>query len=342
LKEFYRGLPSAANAWKRMDEEDKVVLPSNLIIGTLTDMLLTEPENIDSKFEFIPKTPPPMYSALIEEVVSQIEGQKFLGSDYDLDTIVLDARRKVGFYSNWKDETILKKFEEDCSDFISVFTKCLEEKKILCTYSDRETSEKLAESIKTDPRLSFYFPENPSEDFKAFNQVEVFWEQNGMKFKSKLDRVIIRDKVIYFTDIKTYAYNFLDNFYQYMYYLQASMYVFPFIRAKDDLEFNIQLDDVNKELLEFVRNPEYTICENFSFITVDKEYRNIPIEYVVPIDELLYMPAEIVITRADWGTDIALPGWFKMAEKLQAHISSDIWDTPFEILQGENKVLINI
>lgn len=318
-----------------MEKEDSIISPEHFLIGNLVDMKLTEPHNITNKFLFVDKSPPKAYSALLERTIQLLDKNE----PTVLEDAVLQAREDVGFYSNWKDETVVSKFKEHCEYYIEAFKQCKRENKTLCDAAYLYKAESLVESVLQTPETSFFFDKDLIE--KEFNQVEVYWEYMGVAFKSKIDRIVVVNKKIYITDIKTYSYDFLESYYKNMYYLQAAMYSYPFSWKENSLLFPelysfISLGEGNEELQDYIKKPDYVISPYFYFITVEKEGIYPPMIYRTPFEELIKYASQMTFIRKDKGYPVSLPGWISKGKELQRHLELEHWDTPIEVLTNKS------
>jgi hypothetical protein len=345
LKEFYQGLANARNFWANIDKEKDIVEEEYFIIGNIVDILLTEPDKYDSKFIVTDKIPSTTYNNLVSEVIKILNNlQISLSSieDKELDTFIITARENIGFYSNWKDETVINKFRENCMEYLSLYNKCKEEGKSLISLDQEIEGKYLAEELRNGKYTQEFF----SNVDKEFNQVEVYWNLKEVQFKSKLDKVIVKDNTIYITDIKTYFRNFYDNYYNHKLFVQAALYYMPFKFIKDIANNPLLITDSNNfdysvnqesvELIELIRNPSYKIAPYFTFLTVDKSGANPPIPFKV--DEVLlknYM-SDINIIRKDNGWSSEFTGVIPKSIELWEHIKKDQWIYPQELVNNNS------
>jgi len=352
LKGFYQGLSKARYLWHTKNDEDDVLMEEHFIIGRLVDALLTEPEEIERKFIISEEVPTKAYSSLIEEVVRLINIQTTLPKEEEelekffenyLDSIILEARRNLNYYPTRKDDTIIKMVRESGVEFIKLYSKCKTQGKTLCTPEQVMQSKYLAQQLQNS-KLTGKFLKNNNAGF--FHQTEVYWQDEELPpIKSKLDNVVVIDDTIYFTDIKTYHGNFLESYYKGKLYLQASLYITPFLlyekyykkyrlpifEGDEDGPMLIDIPGEGKKILELIRSPEYKIYPYFIFLTVDKSGANPPLPYRVSIQELIKFRGIINVIRKDYGSSIFLPGWEEKAKELYYHIKTGEWEYPLEV-----------
>lgn len=250
---------------------------------------------------------------------------------------ILNSRERIGFQINWKEDTVVKKFEDNCLDYLKLYNFCKENGKSLITVSQHEEGKKLAEDLKTGLFTSNYFSEDLEYDF---GQVEIFWTIDGVEFKSKLDKVVVANNRIIPVDIKTYYLNFMESFYTHKLYLQASMYSAPLkmlSNLSDSSPFlrsDIKIKISNKKLEELLKNPNYALDSNFIFLTVDKSGKNPPLPYAISQETLEKYVLDISIIRQDTGESIQLPGWIPKSQELDYHIKNNQWEYSKELINN--------
>lgn len=293
-------------------------------------MKLTEPDKILDRFEFVEKLPSDSLGRLVEEVI-RLEEDLLNPSESNLNDIILNAADNINFQKNWKGETIIKKFNEECKDYHALFKHCEKNGKILATLEQDRLSEDLVEELKYNRFTRPYtLPDKNVED--VFDQVEVYWDLEGIPFKIKLDRIIIKDGFIYLIDFKTHSNDFVDNYYKHKLYLQNALYSFPFLQYGNHRIGKFELNYSNEELKSYLESPKYELFNKFLFVTADTTMTNDPIVYASDIHKTSVYHSEIDIRRKD-GVNIVLPGWFNQAKLLYKHIEEDQWN--FEIEEEE-------
>lgn len=109
---------------------------------------------------------------------------------------------------------------------------------------------------------------DPALDIEVINQAIIFFNWGGSGCRGMLDKVLINhdEKVIYPYDIKTgSSANFLDNFWNFKYYLQGSMYtaaIQSIVQTKEEFK-------------------DYKVAP-FEFIYVSRVNPNIPFRFRMP------------------------------------------------------------
>lgn len=305
-------------------------------------MMITEsPENIKKKFLIsdIPQLTE-SYMNLVEEYLRiKKDMLELYGKNYTLDqrALILTARDNVGFQKNYKDDTVVNKFWEECGDYINIIETAIEENKSLCARSTYEKAESMTNELLIGEYTNRYF--NPNHIH--FYQVEVFWNINGIPFKSKIDKVTIDTdkKKISFEDIKTHGGDFIHNYYEYSYWLQAILYKAPFLLMNynknslfDIVNIELEINSPNEGLLEYVKDSFYTISDGFTFLTVDKSGQTLPTPYVANLDSSIYRHLQDIIFKNVKTNDMVYhPNWLNKAKELWQHISEDSWEAPIEL-----------
>jgi len=159
-----------------------------------------------------------------------------LDQSQNLDSAIIAKFRADNFYKSWKDETILTKFKENCTEYLKFLNK--RDGKIVMTKATKEIVDSCKQSILNHPlanNLLFNIERTaPSEDimyedYEKFNELEFYWNYNDMPLKSRIDRLLIKDNHAVLVDLKTtsYAKSFFKtgSFESYRYYRQMAFYV---------------------------------------------------------------------------------------------------------------------
>ena len=338
LKEYYHSLPRAKAAWERMQEPRSITTKPHFLLGTLVDMYITEPDKIESSFLVMNENPPTdSYAALADEYLRikyNLE-ELFPDAEVDANTAILSARENVGFQSGWKPDTVIKNFWEKCSEYILIVDQAKRQGKSLCTQEVLDRGRDFATQLTTGHYTYKYF----SDKYIVFNQVEVFWSLAGIKFKSKLDRVLIdvEAKQIILVDIKTYGEDFLYNYYEYSYWLQDILYKAPFEFVKSNTntlfdfdDFEIHINEPNEQLLDYIKSSTYVLNPGFVFLTVSTGDTIVPAPYVSYRGALSSMNNFSMI-RKDTNESISFEGWWNKSTELWKHIQSGDWKTPIDL-----------
>ena len=341
LKEYYHSLPRAKAAWERMQQPKATTTKPHFLLGTLVDMYITEPDKIESSFLVMGSNPPTdSYTALADEYLRIKYNLEELYPDTEVDanTVILTARENVGFQSGWKPDTVIKNFWDKCGEYILVVDRAKRQGKSLCTQEVLDRARSFATQLTTGYFTQEYF----SNKYIVFNQVEIFWEMMGIKFKSKLDRVLIDvdKKEIILVDIKTYGGNFLHNYYEYSYWLQDLLYKAPFELLKNNTGtlfnvdgFNIQINSPNEQLMGYIKSSAYIINRGFVYLTVDTSETTIPTPFISYRQAMSHM-STINLIRKDNNESIDLDGWWNKSKELWRHLDSDNWGVPVEVIDN--------
>lgn len=209
------------------------------------------------------------------------------------DLIILQARRDVEYDSRLKDESALKKFDESGAfEYYSALEMARSSNRTIISSESLEYAENLVISTQFEPSTAFYL--DPSNFTKQFKQLELFAELWGIECKGKPDIVDVNesDKIVYIVDVKTYAGNFVSNFWKYHYYLQTPFYGELFKKCYPeyaDYEYkyvNVTIDTTgaNKpEVYELSHSLVAYMLEDYSSIStadvmeiMDRYSKNIP------------------------------------------------------------------
>jgi hypothetical protein len=205
---------------QEQDSEEK----EHFIIGGGVDILLTEPEKFWDYYalefqEICEKVPTPQirdYSYYILNGKSEEEAYKEVGFKRDsLDAVREKFNNEAKEWFNW----MKNKLDYDES---------VKNKQIL-TNTQYSLITKIVESLKTNQFTSKYFNTSFDGSEEVFNQLEIYWEVNGQKCKSKLDKVVVnhKNKTIQPIDIKTTGkstFSFSLSALSYRYDIQTSFY----------------------------------------------------------------------------------------------------------------------
>lgn len=159
-----------------------------------------------------------------------------LDQTQNLDQAIIQKFRDDNFYKAWKDETILNKFKENCTEYLAFLAK--KSDKIVMTKATKEIVDSCKQSIldhnfarnllfnieRTDPNEEITY-----EDYDKFNELEFYWKYNGMPLKARIDRLLVKDNQAVLVDLKTTSYAKslfkTGSFESYRYYRQMAFYV---------------------------------------------------------------------------------------------------------------------
>jgi len=239
-------------------------------IGSLVDCLLTTPERFEEDYVIFRGVSPS--DKMLDFANEYIRLYKLLSEDntHTSEELILLARTYVDYDKRLKDDTVIKKFEEACNDYIQCVLSN-SDKLIIDTNTYNDALE-LVRVTKESPHLQFIF--NPKEGDIVLFQVPIYLESSKFTGKALLDCIVIDtvNKVITPIDFKTYEDYFEGNYFKYKYYYQEAWYSFLLGMLTDGESFITKLDTV-EELLDVVG---YTVTE-FKFVAIDKSFQRNPI-----------------------------------------------------------------
>lgn len=223
---------------------DKIESPS-LTIGSAIDTLVTEPEqfkalfyNMNSDIDTSSKT-----AAFINKLVESTDY-----ADVSFDTAVQSVSIKalaneVSFYSNLKEETIIKKLYEDIN--IETYyndVKKAEGRKML-TLEQQEIINNSITALHNNPLSQKLLFEQPPEGVERFFQVKFLVELEGITFKVMFDMLLVdhNNKTIYIYDLKSTSkkvWEFPQSFVQFNYQIQDRLYYRALEKILEDNGFS--------------------------------------------------------------------------------------------------------
>lgn len=233
-----------------------------LTFGTMVDLMLTEPEEVDKKIFVNNTVPSPQYKAIASYILDNR-----ISIDDLPDDLVEKIYTESGSNVNWKIETKRQKLIENCEEYITLLRE--NEGKIIVTTEQFLEAQKIAEVFRTHKWTKEYFM---SEDDQLDNNIEIFYHYKirytyeGIQCKSELDILFVdHDQMIVRpVDIKTgndTPRNFINHaLYKYKYGYQGGLY-------KTGIE---------KFLAKIPGFQDYLV-ENFRFIYVSRQKPTFPI-----------------------------------------------------------------
>lgn len=224
------GVKAILNLGKKIDSEA-------LRFGSLTDVIITEPEELDNRFlisEF--NRPTNAVLDIILDIYNETEYTLF--SDIP-EAELLSFINKKEYQKNWKDATRISKISTEGSQYFDLIN--LTGDKTLMTNDDYNRALSCVEVLKTHPWTSKYFEENgifsetESHYQLKFKITPAMASAMGIKIargvRCMFDRIIVdhTNKTIQPIDLKTTGKKedfFADSFTFWRYDLQATMYWF--------------------------------------------------------------------------------------------------------------------
>jgi hypothetical protein len=260
--------PKEALAILKGEESEKT--PS-LSFGSLVDCLLTTPERFQEDYIIYQGKVPTEKLLDFANKYLEIINLKAPDEVFSIDDVILSARVEVGYDARLLSTTVISRFKEECSGYCDFYT--LNKDKIIVSQEDFNLAQKLNSSTRNSPYLQHIF--NPEPNTIVLFQVPIFIVTNKGSFKVLLDVVVIDllNKTVSPYDFKTYADDFVKNYFTYKYYYQESLYttVLELLRLEDSI-VSVEMPEELK-----VITSEFTI-QQFKFIAIDKSLnRNIEI-----------------------------------------------------------------
>jgi hypothetical protein len=228
-----------------------------LDMGSLIDVLLTDPYNFDNYYVVYDKSiPTDKLKLLADKYIEICLYDKELGIETNHINTVLQARQIVEYDARLTATTIMDRFDKECYEYTQFV---LTTDKMVVSHNDYLVASDLATSCRYDERLSKWF--EPNKDVTILYQQSLFFtykhslEGLSIDCKALPDLIYINhlDKTVQIVDIKSYEGDFEVNYYKYRYYYQAMFYLMA-----------AQLRS-NETLI-----PKDYKIEDFYFIAIDK------------------------------------------------------------------------
>jgi hypothetical protein len=173
-------------------------------------------------------------------------------------------------------ETVRKKFKDPKNDYTKYYNFLVSSKgKKVISAKELAQAEEVVHMLKTDSETKKYIVDPVAHPLmEVHDQMELFFEFEGIDCKGYLDRVIVdhSTKTIKPTDIKTTGksvFEFPKSCVQFMYYRQAAFYM-------QGLKTWLLTQDTLKD---------YTI-ENFKFIVAEMDCNNRPLVFEISEDDV--------------------------------------------------------
>jgi hypothetical protein len=223
--------PAYYKSQMEQDSEEK----EHFIIGSAVDILLTESDKFWDYYylefdKFDEDLPSPQMLKFID----------YLVHNENCGEITQDCYKEAFEYAGIKQkklDTVIKEFSDKYMNYYNYLIKknifnINNEGKQLLTVSQYDLVKNITNSLQNNRFTSKYFNTDFS-NLEIHNQLEIYWEYDNIKCKSKLDKVIINhvDKTIMLIDLKTTGkstFSFESSLYQYRYDIQAAFYGLAF------------------------------------------------------------------------------------------------------------------
>lgn len=281
----------------QLDGNDIEEKTKYLDYGTYLHMRVLEPDKFE---ETIAKRDCalPNSQAKIKFSTAIAEGKDLLDA-YKLAYTVKDSDKKVEDKAN----ALLA----ECSDYIE-HIKNSENK----TYLDPKVHDRIlstVDNIKRHKKASKLMENSILNDDEYYNEYPIFWECNGVKCKSLIDRVIINktEKTIKLIDVKTTSNigTFSDSFKNYGYAFQLAFY-----------------------------SMAIRYCKELTGIQEDKELDDWNIEfYIVAADSITAEVKVFSVTQDTVSNEF--PTIKSLLERAKWHIDNNLWDGSMEYYIGD-------
>jgi len=278
-----------------------------LTLGSVVDVMLTEPDNFHTIFVVNEYTKP---VGQLGEYIDLI----FKGLSEE------EAYKEAGFKQK-KLEVVKELFRgEDCQKYYNFLLESKDKKVI--SKEEYDKANRIVTSLLTNRFTSKYFN---CDDTECLTQLELYWKYKDFDCRSRLDIVKINhnDKTILPIDVKTSGkstYNFLESVVRFRYDLQASFYV-------EALNWYVKNTDKYKG---------YTVLP-FLFIVEHTDYPGLP---------LIYECTEQDIYCGKYGgttkTGVTLKGFDQLIEDLKWYYYHDSWDYTREVIENKGMVKMNL
>ena len=240
--------------------------------GSAVDCLITEPEKFQQEFAVMKISRP---SGMMGDLCKLLADYEEVNTDnIPFDEIFDAAYMAVGFKLGL--ETVRKKFKDPKNDYTKYYNFLVSSKgKKVISAKELAQAEEVVHMLKTDSETKKYIVDPVAHPLmEVHDQMELFFEFEGIDCKGYLDRVIVdhSTKTIKPTDIKTTGksvFEFPKSCVQFMYYRQAAFYMQglkTWILTQDNLK-------------------DYTI-ENFKFIVAEMDCNNRPLVFEISKDDV--------------------------------------------------------
>jgi len=247
---------SMISAYESMDIKDfkKVWIDGNrdtteksyFVFGDALDTYLTNRNKFDDKYAVLMNIPSGKVKEVADEVCNNLYNNSNI-TEEDIISNILAARKKVEYYMNRTDESILEALKKD-NIFNNYIATKAQEKKVVIDFTTFSKMQSLAVLLQTDKRTFDYFNEQPHTTIHYQTILE--FEYRGVMFKCKPDIILVNhiDKTIKIADLKTTGksiFKFIDSIKQYRYDVQAAIYTKAVIH-------NIEIPDYKFDYFEFI------------------------------------------------------------------------------------------
>ena len=285
-------------------------MSKGLTLGSIVDNLVTQPGyNPLEEYKITNIAPDLSGSTHHSKLLKDVYDAKIKDPDEDY---LKDACKRLGFKKS--PSLTDSKFEAQ----LNMVKGMLNGKKYL-NQREYELAIQMAETLKSHDYTKDIF--NPGFDYEIVDQAIILFTLLGLPVKGMLDRVNIdhENKVIYPIDLKTGAvYNFLQNFWNYKYYLQGGMYtaaIYYIIESHPEFK-------------------DYTVAP-FRFVYISRERPDLPLVYEMPKKFIEY-------GLKGWTTNTGreYKGILDLVDDYKWYIENEQYDLPRDIVENNGVVTI--
>lgn len=328
---FLKALSSSPKeAYSIIRGEESKKTPS-LDFGSLVDCLLTTPDEFINKYVvFNGRKPTDKLLDFADKYIEiyQLEGS---GEDFSKDSAILRARTESGYDSRLLNETVLKKFRDECDNYCQFYIDN-SDKTIIDTQTLNFANE-LVSQVKSSPYLQHIF--YPTTNRIILFQVPIYIVTTKFEGKALIDilDIDLETKIITPYDLKTFEGSFESNYWKYKYYYQEAWYSFILnTLSHEDLFVSCEIP----EELKIIHSGEYKI-EQFKFIAVDKSmYREVEVfqSYRDIVDDIVFRG---YIDKGD--SKVKVKSIVELVEEAKDRVRLDNWTTDYQMLTNGVKRL---
>jgi len=319
-------------AYSILKGEDSISTTST-DFGSLVDCLLTTPDEFVNRYiTYNGKKPTDKLLDFANKYIEiyQLESS---GEDFSVDSAILRARAESGYDGRLLNDTVIKKFKEECQTYCEFHISNID--KIIIDDSTLSFAKQLVYNVKSSPYLQRLFSPNP--DTIVLFQVPIFIETSKFMGKILIDILEINttNKTTTPWDLKTFEGSFESNYWKYKYYYQESWYSFVLETLRNpDWFVNCEIPDE----LAIIHSGEYTI-EQFKFIAVDKSmYKEVEIfeSYKGIVEDVMFKG---IINKGEYVTKIK--SMQSLIDEAKDRVKLDNWTTDYQMLtKGVKKLWI--
>jgi len=207
-----------------------------MVLGTIVDALLTQPAELDRQFIFVKEVPSGQLKQFIDTFynLEQIAIEDGTVLDHGSTRLLAkEAYDEVGFKRD-KFETVVARFESEGLVYYNALRNSSGKRIVLQEVKDKAKA--LVKMLEDDEYTGPIIKQKSVHPFdvafigdhiEVFDQLAIYWEEHGLKFKALLDKVVVNHtkKTVQPYDIKTTgSSDFGDAFGNYRYDLQGAFY----------------------------------------------------------------------------------------------------------------------